>query len=213
MNFTSSWSLPKVLAMKCSVGSSICISRQPASRSARSSLFIATAMSQMTSRLSLYFGVWMSRKSAITCEQQVPNRTGLRRLGLRDAPDLRVVERPVLDLVDDVRPAPAGVDLVEQRARRVVQPGRGGFFRLQVVALEPGPALQRIVMPGAAGHVFVAVEVAVRDEVEPGALLIADDDGQRVLELLAEADVEHARVERAAPHADVEPARAAARSR
>ena len=76
MNFTCSWSLPKVLAMKCRVGSSICISRQPASRSARSSLFMASAMSQTTSRLSRYFGVWMSRKRAITCEQQVPKRTG-----------------------------------------------------------------------------------------------------------------------------------------
>ena len=63
--------------MKCRVGSSIWISRQPASRSARSSLFIASAISQITWRLSVYFGVWMSRKSAITCEQQVPNRTGL----------------------------------------------------------------------------------------------------------------------------------------
>src|SRR5207249_2670287 len=44
-----------------------------ASRSACSSLFIASAMSQTTWRLSLYLGVWMSRKSAITCEQQVPN--------------------------------------------------------------------------------------------------------------------------------------------
>ena len=39
---------------------------------------MASAMSQITWRLSLYFGVWMSRNSAITCEQQVPNLTGLR---------------------------------------------------------------------------------------------------------------------------------------
>ena len=206
MNFTCSWSLPNVLAMKCSVGSSICISRQPASRSARSSLFMASAMSQMTSRLSLYFGVWMSRKSPITCEQHVPKRTGFARLALRDAPDLRVVERPVLDLVHDVRPAPGGVDLVEQRARRIVQPRRASFLRAAGGPLEAGPALQRVVVPGAARHVLVAVEVAVRDEVEPRALLVADDDGHRVLEFLAEADVQHAGVERLAPHADVEPA-------
>ena len=64
--------------MKWNVGSSIWISRQPASRSASSSVFMASAMSQITWRLSLYFAVWMSRNRAMTCEQHVPNRTGLR---------------------------------------------------------------------------------------------------------------------------------------
>ena len=41
----------------------------------------------------------------------------LLRLALREAPDFGVVERAVLDLAGDARPAPAGVDLVEQRAR------------------------------------------------------------------------------------------------
>ena len=62
-------------------------------------------------------------------------------------------------------------------------------------------------MPAPAGEVLVAVEVAVREDVEAGALLVADHDGERILELLAEADVEHAGVERLAPHAGVEPAR------
>ena len=66
--------------MKCSVGSSIWMQRQPASRSASSSVFIATAMSQTTSRVSLYLSVWMSRKRPITCEQHVPKRTGFRDL-------------------------------------------------------------------------------------------------------------------------------------
>ena len=39
----------------------------------------------------------------------------------------------------------------------------------------------------------------MHQDVEPGALLIADDDGQRILELLAKADVQHAGVQRA-PH-------------
>ena len=114
----------------------------------------------------------------------------------------------MLDLVDHVRPAPAGVDFIEQRARRIVEPGRGGLFRLKVVAFEAGPTLQRIVVPGAACHVFIDVKVAMRQNVEPGALLVADHHRQRVLKFLAEADIEHARVERAAPHAHVEPARA-----
>src|SRR5437660_957606 len=57
--------------MKWNVGSSTWMHRQPASRSASNSLFIASAISQITWRLSLYLGVWMSRKSAITCEQHV----------------------------------------------------------------------------------------------------------------------------------------------
>jgi hypothetical protein len=65
-----------VFAQKCSVGSSTWMHRQPASRSASSSWFMAAAMSQSTSRLSLYFGVWRSRNRPITCEQQVPKRTG-----------------------------------------------------------------------------------------------------------------------------------------
>ena len=76
MKRVDSWSLPNELAMKWKHGSSIWMHRQPASRSARSSWFIATAMSQITSRLSLYFGVQMSRNRAITWEQQVPNFTG-----------------------------------------------------------------------------------------------------------------------------------------
>ncbi len=132
---------------------------------------------------------------------------GLARLRLRHPPELRVAERPVLDLVHHVRPAPAGVDLVQQRAWRIVKPRGAGFLGLQLVAREPRPPLDRIVMPRAAGQVLVAVVIAVRQDVEPGPLLVADDHRQRVLELLAEADIHHARVEGLAPHADVEPAR------
>ena len=164
-------------------------------------------MSQMTSRLSLYFGVWMSRKSAHHLRAAGAEAHRARRLALRDAPDLRVVERAVLDRVDDVRPAPARCRSRSAACRadsaataRVVSSG------CRWSPSKPGPALQRVVVPGAARHVLVAVKVAVREQVEPGALLVADDDGHRVLELLAKADVEHAGVERLAPHADVEPA-------
>src|SRR5947207_7439869 len=61
-------------------------------------------------------------------------------------------------------------------------------------------------VPGAAGEVLVDVEVAMSKHVEAGALLVADGDGHGVLEFFAEADVEHAGIERLAPHADVEPA-------
>jgi len=43
------------------------------------------------------------------------------------------------------------------------------------------------------------VEVTVRQNVEPGALLIADNHRYRVLKLLTKAKVKHAGVERA-PH-------------
>jgi hypothetical protein len=62
-------------------------------------------------------------------------------------------------------------------------------------------------VPAAAGEVLVAMEVAVREDVQAGAFLVADDHREGILELLAEADVEHAGVERPAPHAGVEPAR------
>src|SRR6185312_13177425 len=133
---------------------------------------------------------------------------GLAGFHLGHAPQFGVIEGAVLDFVDDVRPAPAGIDFVEQRAGRVVEPGGGGFFGLEMVAFETGPALEGIVMPGAAGHVFIDVEIAVGEDVEAGALLVADDGGVGVLKLFAIADVLHAGVERTAPHADVEPARA-----
>ena len=43
-------------------------------------------------------------------------------LGLSDAPNFRVVEGAVLDLVDDVWPSPTGIDFVEQGARWISQP-------------------------------------------------------------------------------------------
>ena len=130
---------------------------------------------------------------------------GLARLGLRDAPHFSVIQRPVLDLVHNMRPAPPGVNLVQQRAWRIVKPGCRGLLGLQVIALETGPALQRVMVPGASRHVLIHVKVAVRQDVEPGALLIADHHGHGILKLLAKAHVEHAGVERASPHTHVAP--------
>src|SRR5438445_5991690 len=62
-------------------------------------------------------------------------------------------------------------------------------------------------MPAPAAEILVAMEVAVREDVEPRPLFVADDDRQRILKLLAEANVHHAGVERPRPHAHVEPAR------
>src|SRR5206468_11023809 len=55
--------------------------------------------------------------------------------------------------------------------------------------------------------------VAVSQNVEPGALLVADHNRHCVLKFLAETNVEHAGIERATPHTNVEPARARKRSR
>src|SRR6266542_6744147 len=76
-----------------------------------------------------------------------------------------------------------------------------------MVSGKTGPALKRIMVPAAAGEVLVAVEISVGQDIEPRALLVADDDRKRILELLAKADVHHARVERPRPHAHVEPPR------
>jgi len=53
-------------------------------------------------------------------------------------------------------------------------------------------------MPRAARHVVVAMQVAMGEDVESGAVLIADDCGEGVLEFFAKADIHHAGVERAA---------------
>src|SRR5204862_1447807 len=109
----------------------------------------------------------------------------LPRPALRDPPDLRIIERPVLDRAGHARPAPRGVDLVQQRARRIPQPRTARLFRLQMVALEPRPPLQRVMVPAAAGEVLVAMKIAVGENVESGPLLVADHEGERVLEFLA----------------------------
>ncbi len=70
----------------------------------------------------------------------------------------------MFNFVDDVRPTPAGVDFIQQRARRIVKPRRCGFLGLEVISFEAGPALQGIVVPGASGEIFVYVEVAVGNE-------------------------------------------------
>src|SRR6478609_5525262 len=118
----------------------------------------------------------------------------------------------MLDLVGDVRPAPARVDFVEQRARWVLEPDRARLLRLEIIALEAGPALDRIMVPRSTGEVLIAVEVAVRQDVQSGPLFVADDHRQGVLKLLAKADVHHAGIERPGPHAHVEPPRAGPRA-
>ncbi len=50
-------------------------------------------------------------------------------------------------------------------------------------------------VPGTARQVVVAVQVAVGENVQAGAFLVADDGGQGILILLAETDVEHAGVQ------------------
>ncbi len=66
-------------AVKWIVGSSTWITFAPAAASWRSSRFIAVAMSQMSCFLSSrsYSDVWLSRKIASTCDEHVPNFTGL----------------------------------------------------------------------------------------------------------------------------------------
>src|ERR1700684_4361983 len=92
MNFTSSWSFPYVLAMKWKVGSSIWMHLQPASRSNNNSLFMASAMSQMTCRLSLYFWGVDVQKQGHHLGATGSELEGLARLSLRDAPHFRIVE-------------------------------------------------------------------------------------------------------------------------
>ena len=61
--------------------------------------------------------------------------------------------------------------------------------RLRVVLGDAAQALARVGEPGAAGEVEVEVVVTVRDDVQSGELLVADDRGDRVEVLLAELDI------------------------
>jgi hypothetical protein len=65
--------------------------------------------------------------------------------------------------------------------------------------LQTLPALKRVVVPRPTREVLVEVVIAVRQDVEPSALLIGDDRGVGVHKLLAELDVEQGGVERPAP--------------
>jgi hypothetical protein len=115
----------------------------------------------------------------------------------------------MLDLAGDPRPAPRRVDLVQQRARRIPQPrdcaspptaGRSPS--------KPAHRCKRIVVPAASGEVFIAVEVAVRQDVEAGALSSSlMTTARRVLKFSRKRTLHHACVERSCPHAHVEPSR------
>jgi hypothetical protein len=118
------------------------------------------------------------------------------RAALRDAPDLRELERDLgRDLVHDSGVLPAAHDLVQPGPDRVRPHRVGGLDRLLRHPLE---ALGRIEEPRPAGEVGVEVVVAVRDDVEAGALLVSDHGADGVDELLAVCDVAHAVRERAA---------------
>src|SRR5206468_5090726 len=101
---------------------------------------------------------------------------GLPRLRLGQPPDLRIVERTMLDLAGDAWPPPGRVDLIQQRARRIAQPRAARLLGLQMIAVKPCPPLNGIVMPASAGEILVAVIIAMREDVESRPLLIADDD-------------------------------------
>src|SRR5581483_11529815 len=85
------------------------------------------------------------------------------------------------DLAGHRREPPRARHLAEERPRRrALLVGR----RHRLPRVEPGDPLQRVAHPGEAGEVRIEVEVAVRDDVEAGALLLADDDRDRVEQLL-----------------------------
>src|SRR5439155_11977891 len=62
----------------------------------------------------------------------------------------------------------------------------------EMVAAEAGPALERVAVPRVPADVLVVEVVAVREDVEPGAILVAEQGGERIRELLAEHHLLHA---------------------
>src|SRR5438445_4257312 len=82
-----------------------------------------------------------------------------------------------------------------------------------MISLEAGPTLQRIVMPRTSRQILIDMQVPVGEHIETSALLVADDHRHGILKFLAETNVQHATIQRTAPHADVVPARPRKRSR
>jgi hypothetical protein len=69
------------------------------------------------------------------------------------------------------------------------------------------------VVPRATCEILIEVKVIVREDVQASTLLVTHHDCEGILKLLAKADIEHAGVERATPHTDVEPAGSRKRAR
>src|SRR5204863_7709043 len=86
-------------------------------------------------------------------------------------------------------------------------------FRLQTRSLTARPPLPRIVMPRTPRQILSDMQVSVGEYIETGTLLVANDHRHGILKFFAEANVQHAGIERTAPHADVVPARPGKRSR
>ncbi len=130
---------------------------------------------------------------------------------LGDPPDFRVFQWILwimLDLAGDARPAPGFVNGIEHRADRIREQRRTGLLSLQFLVLETFPALEHVMMPGAARDVLVEVIIAGRENVETRAGLIGDHDGVCIGELFAIPRVHHGGVEGTSPHVHIVPARA-----
>ena len=82
-------------------------------------------------------------------------------------------------------------------AAREAKPARSRCRELRIAPLEAIHVHRRVARPALPADVVVEAAVAVGEDVEPGELLVADVDGERVLILLAEPDVDHRVEERA----------------
>ena len=87
--------------------------------------------------------------------------------------------------------------LVEEAAHRLYVPLRG-FILCGLVIRSTIEALHDVADPQAPAHIVVEACVAVRDNIETRALLIANEARDRVKTLLAEDAIDHRGAQRSA---------------
>ena len=184
---TASWMLRTAIRWIC--GSSIWITGQPASASSWYSSLSASAMANMRSGHALVVAVLHREGDDLRrhrAELHRPLGDALRRL-----PHRGVLQIAAADRADDRRHHARFQIVVQDVAARKPDAAAPGRRRQRMVVVEAAHVVRRIAGPALAADVVVEAAVAVGDDVEAGELLVADEAGQRVLVLLAEAPRHH----------------------
>ena len=155
-------------------GSSIWMTLHPAAASFRNSLFSSSAMSQTSARWSWYTFPSTRTKSASVCAEIVPNFTRPISLVLRHFPDPVEIHRLLSeDLLCRQWPHPrVREDFVEQGSARILIQLLGR--RQVLVRRQAADPIERIVQPRPSRRLGIEVVIAVGQDIQPGALLIAD---------------------------------------
>ncbi len=124
-----------------------------------------------------------------------PELHRLLRQALRRLEDLRILHLAAPDRPDDPRHHARFQIVVQDVAARKRDAARADLRQLRMRRLEAVHVMRRITRPALAAHVLIEAAVAVRHDVEPRRLLLAQIHRQRIHILLAEA-ADHHRVQK-----------------